>query len=291
MRGSASSSDCPKAGFIRLEKMGHRITLPTTCKAWSCLSCRDQLKAYVTMRMESGCSKGGPGFLITVTYVMAAGKMRDAKCANSDWTELIRMLRKHSPEVMWFKVPELTKKGQIHFHAMMLQMPQRVHCCEPSAYGRCNHKKTKQWHMAPCRKDCIEHELGKLWYQITSDSWVVDARPIFGAADAASYLSKYLIKSFDNRHELFRRGFSRRWSCSRNWPSPARMQLAVTVAGGWDTVNFMGAASIMRDALRKEVKASLDDGWAIRIGEPLAEHYETRRKRRKLAKRKAMIYD
>lgn len=168
--------------------------------------------------------------------------------------------------------------------------PQRP-CCKPSVWGNCDHDRKKAWYSRSCTEDCIEHELAHHWHKITKDSWIVDARLILGPAGAAAYLTKYLVKAFDNRRELFRRGFVRRWSCSNNWPSPARLQLAVTVAGGWDTVNFMGKKSIMRETLLKEVQASKEDGWAVRVGSDMAEAFEAKRKRHKLRKFTNLIYD
>lgn len=145
--------------------------------------------------------------------------------------------------------------------------------------------------MGRCKEDCLEHELAKAWYDITGDSWIVDSRKILGARGAAAYLSKYLIKAYDNRAELERRGFARRWSCSRNWPAPERMQLAITNSGGWDTSYFMGANSVMKDVLREEVKAAVNDPWAIKVGTPMAVKFEKRRSRGRLAKRGKMLYD
>lgn len=234
---------------------------------------------------------GPPGSLITVTYAMGEGKLRDARCASRDWTALIRQLKVRSPKLMWFKIPELTKKGQIHYHAIVLAMRSTKDCCKSMSWGRCDHHRGLEWYERSCREDCIEHELSRAWYEITGDSWVVDSRPILGARGAASYLSKYLVKAYDNRRELESRGFARRWSCSRNWPAPVRMQLAVTNAGGWDSTNFMGAKSSMKDTLRKEVKAAINDPWAIKVGTPMAEKLEKRRVRSKLGKRKDMIYE
>ena len=48
---------------------------------------------------------------------------------------------------------------------------------------------------------------------------------------------------------------------------------------------------MMRDQLKKEVKAAAQDGWAVKVGTPMARKFEERRTKQQLLKRKGMIYD
>ena len=57
--------------------------------------------------------------------------------------------------------------------------------------------------------------------------------PVTGAAGAASYLGKYLSKSFGSEGRRAMLGMSRRWSSSRGWPGSGRVRLAQTDRGGW----------------------------------------------------------
>lgn len=51
-------------------------------------------------------------------------------------------------------------------------------------------------------------------------------------------MSKYLTKTFSDRKELKGLGFKRRWSCSRNWSSPGKMELFGTKYAAWDSVRW-----------------------------------------------------
>ncbi len=65
------------------------------------------------------------------------------------------------------------------------------------------------------------------------------ATPVLGAQGAASYMSKYLTKTFawtdEQRNKL---GMFRRWSSSRGWPASERLRLQRTIDGGWDHAQY-----------------------------------------------------
>lgn len=262
---------------MRLRCMGNIITVATTCKTWGCLGCRDRVKMYVKLRMEHGTSIVPEPQLITVTYAYrGVGSRRDASSVGRDWASLMRLWNKrHHQKTPWFRVPELTKKGQVHLHLIVGGLTNRIPCCQPGSHGSCAHKKGFDWAMAPCPVNCVEHELAKDWYGITGDSWVVDCRPVWGASGAASYLFKYLEKGFAVRTDLEALGFKRRWSCSRDWPSPEKMQFAVTLAQGWEFKQFWRKGGIHEGALRKESQSN-HPGYSIKVGTPMAEKYEKR---------------
>lgn len=124
--------------------------------------------------------------------------------------------------------------------------------------------------MEKCVKDCVEHELAKIWYGITGDSWVVDCRPVWSASGAASYLFKYLDKGFTERGDLEALGFKRRWSCSRDWPSPERMEFVVTQSKGWQSTQFFKRGTGFDGQLQREEEASKQSPYAMKAGTELA---------------------
>jgi len=126
--------------------------------------------------------------------------------------------------------------------------------------------------------DCVEHEIAKVWYGITGNSWVVDCREVWSPAGASSYIFKYLDKGFDDRESLEALGFKRRWSCSRDWPSPERMQFVITMSKGWQSTQFIKKGSQWESFLREEVESSKGAAYAMKVGTPLAEMYEKRMK-------------
>ncbi len=87
--------------------------------------------------------------------------------------------------------------------------------------------------------DCLAHEFARAWYKVTGDSWVVHATAVLGAIGAASYMSKYLTKTFawsqEKRDSV---GMFRRWSSSRGWPASERLRLQRTIESGWEEVQY-----------------------------------------------------
>jgi len=267
---------------MRMKIFDNVVTVPTNCKTWGCIACRDRVKRYVRMRMEHGCLILGHSYLITATYAMRGEESwRDASSVAKHWAELSRRFEKRNLKRMkWFKVPELTKKGQVHLHLIVGGIGKRISCCRPAGMGRCNHRKSYKWAMERCKVNCVEHELAKEWYQITGDSWVLDVREVWSAAGASAYIFKYLVKSFGQRAALEGLGFKRRWSCSRNWPSPERMQFVITMSKGWQSTQFI-KKGVNDDYLREEVARSEASAYAMKVGTPLAQMYEDRVRKQK----------
>lgn len=189
--------------------------------------------ALVRDRMESGCLTDESYMLITFTYHMGYESQRDAACVKEDWTALLRLWKRSCPNLRWFKVVEATKKGQPHLHLLVSGIGDRVADCKHDR-GECRHPRTARWAWSVCRVNCLEHELSKYWNDITGDSWIVDARPGFGVRGASAYLTKYMAKGFEEFARLTELGFKRRYSTSRNWPRPDKLQLANTGREVWD---------------------------------------------------------
>lgn len=268
---------------MRLKIFDNVVTTETSCKTWGCLACRDRVKRYVRMRMEHGVLILKDCYLITVTYVFRGEESKKgAKSVGKDWAEFTRKWNlKWSSRIRWFRVPELTKNGQVHLHLIIGGIGKRISCCRPAGMGSCAHKKSYAWAMATCKVDCVEHEVAKEWYAITKDSWVVDCRAVWSAAGASAYIFKYLDKGFDDRAALEALGFKRRWSCSRNWPAPERMQYMVTMSKGWQHTQFY-KRGINDDFLKEEVIRSERSPYAMKVGTPLAEMYEGRVKKQRV---------
>lgn len=89
-----------------------------------------------------------------------------------------------------------------------------------------------------CEEDCLLHEWGKIWYQKTG-AFVVDVRKVHSTEGMAFYLAKYLSKQLPSREVLEDLGFTRRWSRSRNWPSPEPVQLRGSRDGSWAQVEVI----------------------------------------------------
>lgn len=199
------------------------------------------MEALFEARVSEGCSTLGSCALITITY-----KRDDTHPAvvssvqNNHWKEFWRRARKlpSLQNLKWMKVPELTERGQIHHHLVAGPIPpnERLRCYQ----GK--HVQARQFLPRMGRCTCMAHQMSVLWLDITGDSWVVDVRPVLGAVGASHYLSKYLGKGLQDRSELIRLGYTRRWSNSRGWPGSGRLRLLRTLTYGWERVDFYGAA-------------------------------------------------
>ncbi len=109
----------------------------------------------------------------------------------------------------------------------------------------------------------------------------MDARPVISPDGAAAYLSKYFTKQMTERDGLERLGFSRRWSASRNWPAPQKMQFAVTRSQGWQGHHWFKQSSPIADQLKAEARNVSLHPYAIKVGENLAIKYEKRNTKRR----------
>jgi len=185
--------------------------------------------------MEYGSLAVGKFFLITVTLEANGGIWKDARRVRVVWEQLIRYLKLRSPKLTWFKVVELTKKGTPHLHLIVGGLGNRVASCFPKGEFKYTLERVHQ----VCKVDCLIHEWGKAWFGVTGDSFVVDAREGYSAARLANYLGKYLTKGFYHRAEMERMGFKRRWSCARNWPSPAKLQTRYGSERAWERVEII----------------------------------------------------
>lgn len=270
--GSALIGKCPRAGFIKLFHMTGTLTLATSCKTWGCVPCSRKLKMMVMGKMESGILSLGHCYLITVTLKREEGILRDATFVRRVWTRLLRLWRRSYPSLSWMKVTEATKRGQPHLHLIVGGIGEPWAACEEFALY------DQEWLDRVC--DCLEHEISKWWFYATGDSYVVDCKPVLGAAGAATYLTKYLAKAINHRDHLLSLGFKRLYSTSRNWPGYARMRLNITLRNGWEERReFVQVANGASEPYRLAAVRDMDSPLTSRSGTSLAQFLATRDKR------------
>lgn len=266
-KGQASSSDCPRKGKVWLTKIGTgTLVIPTTCKTWGCLACRERLMALFKMRVTHGCSVLGDCAFITLTFVLrGAETQEDAESVSKAWREFWRRWMSQGHErLQWLRVVELTKKGQPHLHLIAGPVSGKIRC-----YG--NERLDAQWFDRVGRAGCLclSHRMSRVWESITG-AWHVHTAPVTGAAGAAGYLGKYLSKGAYVRQGLEALGFKRRWSSSRGWPGNGRLRLKQTMEGGWDYVDMFPGAGRGRQHLEDHYTEVSDKGLAVRVGTDIA---------------------
>lgn len=251
-RGIATEKVCPRAGYVRLmSKLGTVVVVRTSCKTWRCKSCRDRVQRAVKAKITYGILILGSCLFITLT--LEAGReldrsdmiQRDAIFVAKAWRALLSKLRRRQSNLpmAWFRVVELTKKGQPHLHLIVGGIGDRkVTCHRPRD--------------PVCRYDCVQHEWAALWYSITG-SYIVDVKPVMGAVGASVYLTNYMKKGMMHHDELEELGFVRRWSRSRNWPDGA-LALRGSVEDRWERSEFISGG--LGASAQAEIEAVVSEG-------------------------------
>lgn len=222
--------------------------MPTTCKSWGCVGCRDRLKNLFGMRVQTGALALRRCAFITVTYKEGPRDSKPAQYVTEDWKALFRVLKreKHQlPTLKWLRVMEVTKKGMPHHHLIAGPVIGRVSC-----YGADFDIRRYRKHFDTC--DCLSHSLARPWFQVTGDSYIVHTVRVLWSAGAAAYMAKYLDKSFGMEGRLRAIGMSRRWSSSRGWPGSGRLRLKQTVTGGWSRREYYPKAHLQEGEAKGE---------------------------------------
>ncbi len=212
-------NECPRKGYVFLWAQGERIVIPTTCKGWECIPCQPKKIFVMRKTAELGCLRmqrnfGSSAFITTTFAMKGLRSIRNASFVSEVWHRLLKVFIR--PKwITWFRVVELTKKGQPHLHliASWPNIGNEVLTCRingvRSEFG-------KKWLDVDCL--CVEHELSRLWYGITGDSWITDVRPIASSEKAGSYVASYIKKGMRTWSQLEALGFKRRYSKSSDWP-------------------------------------------------------------------------
>ncbi len=232
-RGSAIEGVCTRPGYIILEsETGRMGAYQTICKSWSCLSCQKKLLSLFIERARLGYLTLGPLYFITITWRWTEFSLtEDAISVEKDWRAWLTKLRRIYPGAEYLKVIELTKRKQPHFHLIMggLGGHQRSNCRNPGR--KCNSKQL----LGPCkaREVCYEHKLSRMWHEVTGDSYFVCVRDVYSIKGLCNYLSKYMVKSFDEFEAAKELGFGKRWTQSFHWPKLEKMQLRGTKDKSW----------------------------------------------------------
>lgn len=262
---------------------GAKIVMPTNCKTWACVSCRDRLKALFQARVEAGCSALGQCAFITLTYRYVTRKdgsnsIRNVYSVRRDWRVLLKRLQRTPwmKALQWLRVIEVTKAGQPHLHLVMGPIPGNVQL-------RCWRKDRYEARMFIKRKGtclCFAHTLSSMWERITQDSWIVDARYVLGGRHAAAYLAKYLFKGALVRERLELLGFTRRWSSSRGWPGNGRMRLLASTKKQWDRVDFYPGLHPTKTLVDQVIERYSSERLLERVGNNFVEAVMVKRRAR-----------
>ena len=232
--GQASSSECYRGGYLWLETPSAKtLAVPTTCKSWTCLGCRDRVMRLVQMRMAYGCLILGRCVFTTFTLRADYGKNVDALGVQELWRKFLYRWKRRYPEmtasVAWFKVPELTKRNVPHLHVLMGPMS-----------GKASQ---------------IQTAIRPIWREVTDGtSFIVDVRPVWSVNGLVSYLEKYFTKHMLMRETMESLGFVRRYSRSQNWPSDqlilGGIESGEIKAAGWTP--FLGGDNPIADSTAQD---------------------------------------
>ncbi len=210
-----------------------RVLIDTNCKTWSCLACRDRLRALFKARVITGVFRTGQCAFMTLTYLADSERLEVAGCVARDWRALFRRFKVGQPDLrtlQWMRVMELTKAGTPHHHLVVGPVKGQIRCWKGELEIR---PYQRRW--SSCM--CLAHRWSREWYAVTGDSYIVHAMAVTSGIRAGAYMAKYIAKEFDGERAKAL-GMARRWSNSRGWLGSGRLRLRQTVEGGWDRTAF-----------------------------------------------------
>ncbi len=170
----AERGTCSKSGYVEMYDLVHRHVVPTMCKTWGCNPCAKARMRYVQGVLYYGMVDLVNSWFTTVTYVMKGpDDLRNAECVARDSRLLVQRLKRLGWPLVWFKVPELTKQGQVHLHYVMGGFPETMK-------DTCNREPRNMWKWLQngCSYGCLRHTIAREWYAITGDSYVVHVEKI-----------------------------------------------------------------------------------------------------------------
>ncbi len=245
--GSVAQDYCPRAGHVSMRKADpgkkpERYTLETRCKSWRCKPCKRAKISVMSERIRQCCKSAVQPYFVSVTYGISASveassfetqeryKTAVVRGASKDWKEFCRRYnREYKTKLRWMRIPELTKKGMLHFHLVIDGMPTgRSHRCAT---------KMGDAFLADVECGCLSHAVSRVWADITG--WfVVDVRPVTNPEGIGTYLGGYLTKMTEKEYEwLASAGMVRRIECSRGFGRLPKLIRPVGI-GGYDRVDF-----------------------------------------------------
>ncbi len=283
--GAASQGACPRAGWVVVSDGINVYKMLTNCGTWGCLGCRNRNQARFGIIVEYGCLMGQRSYFITNTLrTWGPESIRDADYVKKAFKELLRRLksRESNRQIAWLQVPELTRKLQPHLHTIVSGIGKRkVRCVDFIPWS-------EEWVLRHCAVDCLTHEWSKHWLAITRHSFMCFATNVICNEGAGAYLGKYLSKQEDYRDSLVSLGFSRRWSCSRNWPR-GRVGFRGTVEAKWIDVQRVPLSrasygTVDNKKLEEIKEAPKGIGLFERVGTPSYLAFEKRLERRRIGK-------
>lgn len=261
-----TEAQCKKGGYLWLTHMdGRTVTIKVSCKTWDCRVCRDKNLGRVVGRMSYGLSVLGDCVLCTITYAVRGFKAQKLK---RNWAAFLKMLRSEYPRVAWFRVPELTKRGILHYHVLMGNVE--------TTWIRCK----AAWTPTRLGDHCLMCKIRRWWYEVTTDSYICDVREVYNASGAAYYLSKYLKKQmFGDRTDMEELGMARRWSRSNNWPT---WEGGLKESGNWRRiVRYAGKSEVAEKRVKADKDSELLEPNQDEVLKELRRRADVRKGRRK----------
>jgi len=156
---------------------------PLLCNSPYCETCNNikRIKLYNKLLQFS---KNRQLRFLTLTYKYDDNYKNILDKYSKDFNKFITYIRRLNYKFNYFKIIEFTKNKIIHFHLLIdSYVPQQL--------------------------------LSNLWFQITSDSFIVFITRLLNNKQLINYCLKYITKSFNNNQDLFTAFKIRRFSFSR----------------------------------------------------------------------------
>lgn len=180
------SGSCESAIPVEIYSRRRRCRLRLLVRCGRCSVCRRSKRSWFYHRAMRGLSSaGGSRWLLTATFKRAVGAQEASRCWNIFRTRLAKEVAELGlGRLRYIKVLQLTKRGRIHYHALLV------------FEGRVRRR-----------------EIAKLWTRINGAAGFIHLQVVKGEGkQAARYCARYLGREVDQVI-----AGARMWSCSRGF--------------------------------------------------------------------------
>jgi len=135
----------------------------------------------------------------------------------------VRLRKQFGSSVAWISVPEFQKRGAIHFHCLVWNLPEGLPCLLSLQWYTDKVGKKHRKHVCPIERACERQtrRIASCW-----TAGFVDAIETDGNVRISSYLAKYMSKAMHDERLLGKRAYS----ASRNVLRPVSLNTSFQIA-------------------------------------------------------------
>ena len=165
-------------------------------REFSITRCRKSFFRLVRANMSKS-----PPALLTLTMLEIVDIAEAYQCLHKFGQRLRRTFGK---SLSWIAVPEFQKRGAVHFHILIWEVPAELPCILGKTYRDSTGKKHRQ-HLCPEDRQCERRT------RVIASIWkygFVDLEKTDGSPKLATYLAKYMTKTISDSRLLKKKAYN-----------------------------------------------------------------------------------